>query len=204
VVQPGQVHIVGQEAKPAQPKKVELKPQQIELHADGIRLEGLEEALLQSLQGAKAQPRQGIRARVVMDNQEPKSITLSRTTYTLPGGKAETLAAFLRDHVKAPVLETKLEGDHLTVTTTPETQKAIGSLIGLIQGKATSAAPAKGKTVGTELKNLGSSKFEVEMQPLLIFSSEPAKPKPETKKPAEAKPLQFELHFTQPKEEPKK
>ncbi len=61
-------------------------------------------------------------------------LLLSRTTYKLPRTKAEALAAFLREHVKASVMETKVEGESLVITTTPEAQKAIGQLIGLIQG----------------------------------------------------------------------
>jgi beta-lactamase regulating signal transducer with metallopeptidase domain len=68
------------------------------------------------------------------DEQE---LALSRATYKLPQAKAEALAKFLREQVKAPVMETKVEGDSLTVTTTPEAQKAIKGLVGLIQGKQT-------------------------------------------------------------------
>jgi beta-lactamase regulating signal transducer with metallopeptidase domain len=67
------------------------------------------------------------------------ALALSRASYQLPHAKAETLAAFLRDYVKAQVIETKVEGDTLTVTTTPDAQKAIGGLIGVIQGKTTAA-----------------------------------------------------------------
>jgi hypothetical protein len=63
------------------------------------------------------------------------TVSLVRTSYNLPHAKAEPLAAFLREHVKAKVMETKVDGDSLTVTTTPETQKAVGGLIALIQGK---------------------------------------------------------------------
>jgi hypothetical protein len=65
------------------------------------------------------------------------SITLTRTTYKLPKEKAAALEAFLKEHVKAKVLETKLEGDGLTVTTTPETQKAIESVVNLIRERHT-------------------------------------------------------------------
>jgi hypothetical protein len=61
-----------------------------------------------------------------------KVINLSRTTYKLPGNKAAALAAFLKDNVKASVLELKLEGQGLTVTTTPETQAAIGGIVRLM------------------------------------------------------------------------
>jgi hypothetical protein len=59
-------------------------------------------------------------------------VTLSRQTYPLPKAKAEALAKFLQEHVKARVMEPKVEGDKLTVTTTPEMQKAVGQLLGLL------------------------------------------------------------------------
>jgi hypothetical protein len=64
------------------------------------------------------------------------NVALIRTTYTLPAAKAKALGAFLKEHLKASVVETTVEDDKLTVTTTPEAQKAIGQLIGLIQGTA--------------------------------------------------------------------
>ncbi|HEV3449540.1 MAG TPA: hypothetical protein VG099_33190, partial [Gemmataceae bacterium] len=79
----------------------------------------------------------------VAAKQEERVVNLARTTYNLPHDKAETLAAFLREHVKAKVLETKVEGDNLTITTTPETQKALEGLIALIQGKSAAADPRK-------------------------------------------------------------
>jgi beta-lactamase regulating signal transducer with metallopeptidase domain len=70
-------------------------------------------------------------------------VLLSRTTYKLPKEKADALAAFIKQHVQAQVLEIKTDGDSLTVTTTPELQRAIRMLVGLMQGKSpTSAAPA--------------------------------------------------------------
>jgi len=71
------------------------------------------------------------------------TVSLVRTSYNLPHAKAEPLAAFLREHVKAKVMETKGDGDSLTVTTTPETQKAVGGLIALIQGKPVARSDAK-------------------------------------------------------------
>jgi beta-lactamase regulating signal transducer with metallopeptidase domain len=70
----------------------------------------------------------------VLERNEP--IVLVRATYRLPPGKAKELASLLGQLVKAPVLETKVDGDVLTVTTTPDSQKAIGALIGLIEGKS--------------------------------------------------------------------
>jgi beta-lactamase regulating signal transducer with metallopeptidase domain len=65
----------------------------------------------------------------------PGEVHLTRTTYALPAAKAAALAKFLQQHVKAPVLETKAEGDSLTVTTTPEVQRALGGFVALVQGK---------------------------------------------------------------------
>jgi hypothetical protein len=60
-------------------------------------------------------------------------VQLIRKTYPLPRAKAEGLSAFLREYVKAAVLETKVDGDTLTITTTPEVQKGIGQLIALLR-----------------------------------------------------------------------
>lgn len=65
----------------------------------------------------------------------PAEVTLSRTTYKLPTAKAEALGKFLQQHVKASVMETKVEGDHLTITTTPEVQRGIGQFVALIEGR---------------------------------------------------------------------
>jgi beta-lactamase regulating signal transducer with metallopeptidase domain len=67
--------------------------------------------------------------------QDAKRQTLTRTTYKLPKDKAAAVAAFLKDNVKGSVLETKVDGDSLTVTASPDVQKAIDSLLSLIQGK---------------------------------------------------------------------
>lgn len=86
-------------------------------------------------------------ATVVRSNDQV--VNLTRAKYSLPHAKAEALAAFLREHVKAEVLETKVEGESLIVTTTPAVQQAIGTLITVIQGKTTGKAEAKeGKRFG--------------------------------------------------------
>lgn len=59
----------------------------------------------------------------------------SRASYTLPEGKAKALAAFVKEHLKATVTEISLDGDKLTVTTTPEGQRAIGQLVELMRGQ---------------------------------------------------------------------
>lgn len=73
---------------------------------------------------------------VLYDAAASQELALSRMTYALPKAKAETLAAFLRDYVKVQVMETKVEGDALTVTTTPDVQKSLGQLISLLTKEA--------------------------------------------------------------------
>ena len=54
-----------------------------------------------------------------------------------------TFASLTGAAERRTTLEIKADGDSLTVTTTPELQRAIRTLVGLMQGKApTSAAPA--------------------------------------------------------------
>ncbi|HEV8060491.1 MAG TPA: M56 family metallopeptidase, partial [Gemmataceae bacterium] len=71
---------------------------------------------------------------------KPKTQVLNRTTYKLPKDRAAAVAAFLKENVKGTVLETKVDGDSLTVTASPDVQKAVDSLLGLIQGKTTTGA----------------------------------------------------------------
>jgi hypothetical protein len=59
-------------------------------------------------------------------------MTLTRAVYKLPHAKAEALARLLSEHTKVEVLETRVEGDSLIVTTTPEAQKAIRQFISLL------------------------------------------------------------------------
>jgi beta-lactamase regulating signal transducer with metallopeptidase domain len=65
----------------------------------------------------------------------PAEVALMRTTYKLAAAKAKALGDFLQQHVKASVMETKVEGESLIVTTTPEVQRGIGQFINLIEGK---------------------------------------------------------------------
>jgi beta-lactamase regulating signal transducer with metallopeptidase domain len=62
------------------------------------------------------------------------AITLTRASYKLPKEKADALAAFLK-HIRASVLETKVEDESLTVTTTPDVQQTIAHLVGLLTGR---------------------------------------------------------------------
>jgi hypothetical protein len=56
-------------------------------------------------------------------------VTLIRTTYKLSHAKAEALAALLAERRGRDVLETSVEGDNLTITTTPEAQRAISEFM---------------------------------------------------------------------------
>jgi hypothetical protein len=66
------------------------------------------------------------------------AITLSRATYKLNKDQATALATLLGS-IKATVMETKADGDSLTVTTTPEAQATIGQIVRLIQGQTGAA-----------------------------------------------------------------
>jgi hypothetical protein len=59
--------------------------------------------------------------------------TLTRATYRLPQPKAEALANFLRDHMKASI-EARIEGENLIVTASPQAQAAIEQFIALSEG----------------------------------------------------------------------
>ncbi|HEY7158146.1 MAG TPA: M56 family metallopeptidase [Gemmataceae bacterium] len=84
---------------------------------------------------------------VVLENLTPvapREVTLSRTTYKLPAEKAEALGKFLQQHVKGVVMEVKVEGENLIVTTTPQVQQGIRQFIALTEGKT-----PQSKTTGT-------------------------------------------------------
>jgi beta-lactamase regulating signal transducer with metallopeptidase domain len=63
------------------------------------------------------------------------TLTLSRATYKLSKDQAAALSSLLGS-IKATVMETKVDGENLTVTTTPEAQAAIGQIVRLVQGQA--------------------------------------------------------------------
>jgi hypothetical protein len=79
--------------------------------------------------------------RVVRDGEKP--MMLSRVSYKLSHAKAQALSSFLSDNVKAPVLETNVDGDSLIVTTTPEVQHTIGALVALLHSKAGASKDGK-------------------------------------------------------------
>jgi hypothetical protein len=62
-------------------------------------------------------------------------VTLSRAIYKLPHAKGEALATLLKQHSKVEILEARVEGDSLVITTTPEAQRAIAQFVSLIQGR---------------------------------------------------------------------
>ena len=106
---PGVIIIGEGKKEPPTPKtaaKIKIDP--IQLHFDSATIHGGD----------------GIRGIFLMTPGN-KSIVLTRTTYKLPKEKAVALEAYLKAQVKAKVLETKVEGEGLTVTTTPETQKTV-------------------------------------------------------------------------------
>jgi beta-lactamase regulating signal transducer with metallopeptidase domain len=74
---------------------------------------------------------------ITADGQQ-HAINLSRVHYKLAKEKADALAAFLK-HIKASVLESKLEDDGITITTTPDVQQTMRHLVGLMEGKTQGA-----------------------------------------------------------------
>jgi hypothetical protein len=61
-------------------------------------------------------------------------VTLTRATYELPGEKAKALSELLQGY-KGPEITFKIEGDKMTVTTTPEAQHMLGQFVRFLQGK---------------------------------------------------------------------
>jgi hypothetical protein len=59
-------------------------------------------------------------------------VNLTRATYHLNQARAHALESFLKENAKARVLETKVEGDNLVVTTTPDVQRTIGQVVNLM------------------------------------------------------------------------
>lgn len=84
-------------------------------------------ALQQQLQtAARAQPMKFMAAA-----PQPQVIALSRASYTLPKASADQLVALLKE-VKAQVMEVKIEGNAIVVTTTPEAQTRIAQFVALL------------------------------------------------------------------------
>ncbi len=114
------------DAKPPRPAKahLEYKPSQVQIALDwGFFL-------------TKAGPAPVVLGLAPATSSE---VTLIRSTYKLPAAKAEALGTFLQQHVKAAAIETKVEGESLIVTTTPEVQRGISQFVGLMVGKVPQA-----------------------------------------------------------------
>ncbi len=99
---------------------------------------------------------------------QSQTITLQRTTYRLPNEQAKALETFLREHIKAEMLNiglgqtlgngpvpkvtfidgqrvvetARLEGT-ITITTTPDVQKVIGGLIQIMQKDVAKKLPLR-------------------------------------------------------------
>ena len=63
-------------------------------------------------------------------------VALTRATYELPSEKAKALSELLQGY-KGPEITFKIEGDKMTVTTTPEAQHMLGQFVRFLQGKPT-------------------------------------------------------------------
>jgi hypothetical protein len=86
-----------------------------------------------------------------------ETFTLTRTSYRMPAEKAKALDSFLREQVHTKILETKVDGDGLVVTTTPEIQATIGQIVGLMTGKP---EEVRGRTRNVEVKPRETKKPE--------------------------------------------
>lgn len=95
-----------------------------------------------------AAPRSEVRYTVVQGSEGVEQTTLIRAKYTLPAAKAESLAAFIAQHL--PDVDAKSAGDSLTVTATPDAQGAIGQFVALL--KRAAPAPADPNAAATEPK----------------------------------------------------
>jgi hypothetical protein len=114
---------------------------------------------------------------IVQSVSDPNSISLTRVTYTLTGEQARALDEFLKAFAKARVLETKIDGDKLVVTTTPDVQSTIGQVVALMSGK-----PAGG--VHRYSLNVTPA-YQAPVRPAATATqkeSKPAKPKEKDKK----------------------
>jgi hypothetical protein len=71
---------------------------------------------------------------------DPNTVHLTRVTYSLTAEQAKALDAFLKSFVKASVMETKVEGEKIVITTTPDAQATIGQVVALMSGKPAGGA----------------------------------------------------------------
>jgi hypothetical protein len=103
-------------------------------------------ALVDAAQARLTQKRDtdSVRARVALGEHVLRGgneVVLYRVGYALPHARAEALARFLNENIKTGIVECAVEGEKLTVTTTPENQALIGKLVQLVQDRP--AAPKK-------------------------------------------------------------
>jgi beta-lactamase regulating signal transducer with metallopeptidase domain len=91
---------------------------------------------------------------------DSQQITLTRATYKLPREKAAALSAFLREHVKAMMMESKVDGDSLIVTTTPDAQRTIGQFIALMKSKPESPKGGLKPIDGVDAPSIGVRPIE--------------------------------------------
>jgi hypothetical protein len=100
------------------------------------------------------------------------TVHLTRVTYSLGTQQARALDEFLKAFAKARVLETKIDGDRLVVTTTPDVQATIGQVVGLMTGK-----PAAGtRTVTGTTTVVPSSRSTLNIPTVRSIPVKPAKP----------------------------
>jgi beta-lactamase regulating signal transducer with metallopeptidase domain len=88
----------------------------------------------------------------VIGKKTESGMALSRVVYQLPRVRAEALAKLLSEHSKVEVLETRVEGDNLIVTTTPEVQEAIRHFLSLLG--TTSKMGVQGVSVSPDGKSI--------------------------------------------------
>jgi beta-lactamase regulating signal transducer with metallopeptidase domain len=84
--------------------------------------------------------------RTLYDGKETVTVmNLSRATYKMARARAEILATLLSQHEKGHILEARVDGDSLIVTTTPEALGVITQFVALLEG-ATAALSKDAKT----------------------------------------------------------
>lgn len=90
---------------------------------------------------------------VTPGSSDGKTVTLVRAEYKLSHDKAVALEKFLKENVKSDVLEIKVDGEELTVTSTPDQQAGISQLVRLLQPAEHKAKiSVEGKSGSLEVK----------------------------------------------------
>jgi len=76
-------------------------------------------------------------------------VTLYVVNYRLPKERAESLAAFLKEHVDEKlVAQVKVEGDSITVWSVPEASETVSRLVALMLSKTATTPDAELPLVG--------------------------------------------------------